>query len=106
MRGPRPERIIGRYSSLRLQVDPTDPPPTRDARWVALVLGACCLTVGVFLLAVDGIVDAATGSSGFPCSGGPGFSSCSVLNDVLVLPGVALLAIGGIALAGAFIDLF
>jgi zinc-ribbon domain len=91
---PRPAPVWGRYSSLRLQVDPSDPPPQRDARWVALVLGGCFLVIGVFLLGVAAILSAA----GVNVLGACGLGSCtsSVFLAVLVLPGIAALG-GGVA---------
>ena len=79
----RPPAIWGRYTGLRFQVDPTDPPPARDARWVALVVGASLAVVGAFLVAVDSIATAAA----------PGAGS-ALLEEVLLIPGLALLAVG------------
>jgi hypothetical protein len=79
----RPAPTIGRYTGIRFQVDPTDPPPTRDARWVALVAGAGLAVVGAFLVVVysNATTAAPTAVSG-------------VLEYALLVPGLALLAIG------------
>jgi hypothetical protein len=74
---------MGRYTGLRIQIDPTDPPPTRDVRWVALVTGASLAVVGAFLVAVDSIATAAA----------PGRTN-GVLEYVLLVPGLVLLAVG------------
>ncbi len=79
----RPPTTLGRYTGLRFQVDPTEPPPARDARWVALVVGASLAVVGAFLVAVDSIASAASPGAGTP-----------VLEYVLLIPGLALLASG------------
>ncbi|HLM90583.1 MAG TPA: hypothetical protein VK424_00780 [Thermoplasmata archaeon] len=95
----RSARSVGRFTALRFQVDPTDPPPERDVRWLILILGICSVIVSVFLLAVYSIVSAATSGSGFPCGGGPESSPCtgSLVDYLFLVPGLALLAIGAVA---------
>jgi hypothetical protein len=46
-----------RYPGLRLQIDPLDPPPRRDVRWILITLGAAFLIIGGFLLAVGALVE-------------------------------------------------
>jgi len=94
---PRPQAPLGpRYTSLRLQVDPLEPAPQRDIRWILIVLGIAFVVVGVLLLAVASIVSDAVsaGCSSSPCASldpGPWF-------DWMGLPflglGIVLLAVG------------
>lgn len=65
----RPIFPAGRYTALRWQIDPMDPPPRRDARWTAMVLGASLLVVGALLLAVSAIVASAVAASSGACAG-------------------------------------
>jgi hypothetical protein len=90
-----------------LQVDPTDPPPVRDARWVALVLGACCVVVGVILLIVNAVVDAGTSFGGAGCGAPPGASPCAseLVEYLFLIPGVALLGIGAVVVAVILVKL-
>jgi hypothetical protein len=78
-----PAPTMGRYLGIRFQVDPMDPPPARDARWVALVSGAGLAVAGAFLVVVYSIATTAS-----PNSGG------ALLEFVLLVPGLALLAVG------------
>jgi hypothetical protein len=82
-RDERPAPTLGRYTGLRFQFDPTDPPPTRDARWVTLVVGAALAALGGFLVAVYSIATAATSDVGDP-----------VLGSALLVPGLVLLSVG------------
>jgi hypothetical protein len=88
---------------LRFQVDPMDPTPARDPRWVSLVLGLSLATVGGFLLVVDAIVTGALAGAGATCGSAPGGGGCSgtVLEYVLLAPGLVLLAVGAILAAFA-----
>jgi hypothetical protein len=85
---------IGRYTSLRFQIDPTDPPPTRDLRWVLLITGACLVLVGLLLLSADVIVTGALGLSGSSCSAPSGACGVPVFTYVFLVPGIALVSIG------------
>jgi hypothetical protein len=93
---------VGRFSAFRFQVDPTDPPPIRDLRWLALVLGICSILVSVFLLAVYAIVGAAESGPG-----GCGTSSCGagLFQALFLVPGLVLLAVGAIAVIAVLLDL-
>ncbi len=104
---PRGGRILGRYSSLRLQIDPTDPPPERDVRWPILVLGFCCLVVSGLLLLVYEILSVVTSHSGPSCGGGPDPSPClsTVTEYAFLAPALVLLAIGAVAVAAVLLDL-
>ncbi|MGP8072657.1 MAG: hypothetical protein ACLPZM_05960 [Thermoplasmata archaeon] len=99
--------MVGRFSSLRLQVDPVDPPPGRVVRWLVLILGISSLIVSVFLLAVYGIVNAAMSGSGSSCGGGPGPSPCgtSLFLYLFLVPGLVLLAVGAVAIVFVLYDL-
>lgn len=74
---------MGRYTGIRFQIDSMDPPPARDARWVALVSGAALAVVGAFLVVVDSIATTASPTAGD-----------APLQFTLLVPGFALLAIG------------
>jgi hypothetical protein len=104
---PRAGRILGRYSALRLQIDPTDPPPERDVRWPILVLGVCCLVVSGFLLLVYEILNVVVSPSASPCGGGPDPSPClsTVTEYVFLTPALVLLAIGAVAVVAVLLDL-
>lgn len=56
-----------RYSALRWQIDPMDPPPRRDPRWTMFVLGGALLIVGVMLAGVATIVGSALSTGGAAC---------------------------------------
>jgi hypothetical protein len=88
--------VIGRYSGLRFQVDPADPPPYRDARWVLLVLGVALAIVGGTLLIFDSVVTGAISLSGNSCA--PPCDSAA-FEYLFVLPGVGLL-VAGVVLSG------
>jgi hypothetical protein len=87
-----PAPNLGRYTGLRFQVDPTDPPPTRDARWVALLVGAMLAVVGAFLVAVDSIATAASPTA-----------AAGDLADALLYPGLILLSAGVVLLVVALL---
>lgn len=59
-----------RYTALRWQIDPMDPPPRRDRRWTLFALGGALLVVGLMLLLVALIVTTALSAAGSAC--GPG----------------------------------
>jgi hypothetical protein len=100
-------RFVGRFNPPRIQVDPTLDPPRRDARWVALVLGVCCFVIAGFLLVVYTLVDAATSTSGSTCGAGPGSSPCTgpIFEYLFLIPAVALLAIGALAIVWVFYEI-
>jgi hypothetical protein len=87
---------VGRYTSLRFQVEPTDPPPVRDIRWPILVLGICGVVVSVMLFGVYAIVNAASSGSKVPCGSGPGLSPCTstIFEYVFLVPALVLLVLG------------
>jgi len=98
-----PPLSLRRYTPLRFQVDPSEPPPVRDPRWVLLVLGISLAIVGGFLLIVDAILGPVIpDASGF-CGPAPNGAACGggvVFEYVFLVPGLVLL-IGGAALAAA-----
>ncbi len=95
---PRPVPTLGNYVLPRIQVDPVDS-PYRDARWIQLVLGASALVVGAFLLGTDALVGSL--DAGGTC--GSGGCANGVLNDVLLWPGVLLVAVGAILVVFALV---
>lgn len=60
-----------RYTALRFQIDPMNPPPLRDVRYTMIVAGIALTVLAVLLLVVASIVTGATSAA--PCSG----ASCS-----------------------------
>ena len=98
---PAPEQVpgLGRYSALRFQVDPSDPPPVRDARWVVLVLSLGGVVVGIFLLLLAAVIGWALTASG-DCRQ---MGACPEgLSLAFLVPGAALLAVGTIAALRTF----
>jgi hypothetical protein len=97
-----PPLSLGRYTPLRFQVDPSEPPPVRDPRWVLLVLGVTLAIVGGFLLVVDSILSMLIPAASGSCEAAPNGAACGgvVFEYVFLMPGLVLL-IGGAVLAGA-----
>lgn len=89
-----------RYTALRWQIDPMDPPPRRDRRWMMIVLGGALLVVGVFLLGTAAIVGAALSVGAPNCGPGPSCYSLSPgvwfewASVPFLLVGGSLLALG------------
>jgi hypothetical protein len=96
---------VGRFQAFRFQVDPTDPPPERDIRWLGLVLGFCALAMGVILLVVYALLSSTVSGVGIPCGAGPNSSTCSLFEYLFLVPGAGLLAAGAIAIVLVFYDL-
>jgi len=97
-----PPFALGRYTPLRLQADPSEPPPVRDPRWVLLALGVSLAIVGGFLLIVESILATVIPPAGGFCGAAPNGAACGgvVFEYVFLVPGLVLL-IGGAVLAGA-----
>ncbi|HXW67299.1 MAG TPA: zinc ribbon domain-containing protein [Thermoplasmata archaeon] len=91
--------FLGRYSGLRFQVDPGDPPPYRDARWVLVVLGVGLATLGAFLLALDSLLTGALSLSGGSCSG----CSAAPVAFLFLFPGLGLLLAGAVVAGAALV---
>lgn len=89
---------MGRFQSWRFQVDPTDPPPQRDLRWLLLVLGFCSLVVSVFLLVLYAVLVAAVPGIGSPCGSGTLSCTGTLMEYLFLVPGLVLLAAGALAL--------
>ena len=103
----RPERIVGRYTALRFQVDPIEPPPERDIRWPILVLGVCSLVVSGVLLTVYALVNGATAGSELSCGSGSASPCASaVVEYVFLVPGLALLAVGVVAVVAVLLEIW
>jgi hypothetical protein len=90
---------------LRIQIDPTEPPPPRYGRWVLLVLGIAFVVLGVLLLAVYGIVGDALHAGGGGCASGASSDGCvsPVFEYVFFVPGLILLALGATFATVAFV---
>lgn len=101
----KPPLELRPYTALRPQLDPIDPPPPRYARRVALTLGAALVIVGAMLLIVDGIVSAAASGASGACPTGPNASPCvgPIFEYLFVVPGFALLTVGGLLVVVAFL---
>ena len=86
---------LGRYTALRLQVDPLDPPPRRYLRWVLFVTAVGLAIVGGLLLIAYAIVSDAT-SLGGTCGSASNATACGspVFEYVFFVPGILLLAVG------------
>ncbi len=101
-------RFAGTYPFPRFQMDPVDPQPARDIRWPILILGICFLVVSGVLLIVYAIANTATAGAGVGCASAFGSSACvnAVLEYVLLLPALALLAIGAGFVVVVFFELW
>jgi hypothetical protein len=87
--------VIGRYSGWRFQVDPSDPPPVRDARWLLVILGVGLAVAGLLLLVLDSLVTGALSLASGGCSG----ACAGPFVYLFFYPGIALLG-AGFVLAG------
>jgi len=96
---------VGRFQSWRFQVDPTDPAPQRDLRWLLLVLGFCSLVVSVFLLALYALLAAAVPGIGFSCGSGSLSCTGTLVEYLFLVPGLVLLAAGALAIVFVMYEL-
>jgi hypothetical protein len=106
---PRPWRwrFAGRYPFPRFQVDPQEPGPARDVRWPILVLGFCGLVIGTILLLLYAFLSAVASDALASCGGGSGSSPCgaTIFEYLFLVPGLALIVCGALAVALVFLDI-
>lgn len=90
--------LNSRYWPIRFQIDPMDPMPRRDSRWMAIVGGATLLIVGILLLGVSAVLASALSLGGAGCSG----TGCGAADPALWFEWASLPLLGAGALLVAF----